>query len=78
MCSFSMIVFASHYDISFCHICLLSLRSVLFPNERQRVDPEETECGEELETLRRRRRDYNEDIVYEKVIYFQEKEKIII
>jgi hypothetical protein len=35
------------------------------------VDLEERKCEEELEALRRGRRNYNLDILYEKIIYFK-------
>ena len=64
-------VFFLLYLIIVCHVWLLSLRNLFFSNERQK------ECGAEGEERWGRfgsssgRRNYNQDILHEKIIYFQ-------
>lgn len=62
LCSLTVMVLALSYRISFCHVCLLSLRTPFFSNEKQKGNGSGGWRGRE---------ELVQDIVYEKVIDFQ-------
>lgn len=59
---------ALSYYILFCHACFVSLRSLVFSNGRQRVDPEKREHDKELVGVEGGV-NHNQDILFEKIIY---------
>lgn len=66
--SFDMIAFASSYYRLFCFVRLLSLRSLFFSIDNKGVDLENRGGGQELGAIGEK--NYKEDILYGKRIYF--------
>ena len=66
-----VIFFAFCYYILFCHVWLLSLKNLFFYSERKKENESWGE-GRWRDTGRNRgRRNCNQDVLYEKTIYFQ-------